>query len=249
MPQHPHNLALLWVHVVGFSSSSIARRRGRGQCAGRKCPSPAGHDGLVEMGCERGSCGVVVACRRPRPASRRGTCGWGTAGVSPVLFCGPEGPRHASLYATAGPAVQGNSGPEGPSSLTPRPRGPRLHGWHSLPKCPGTFLRAGYERGTRPRALRVFAPKRVLAVPHLLRKGLRDLQFPMMPSWWARSTRTSSGHHIAGAVEARVTSTRLCTPPRGYFPADHVARIPGAFTVSILGMPLLYDCIPSVIRI
>jgi hypothetical protein len=110
------------------------------------------------MGCERGSRVVVVACRRPRPASRCGTCGWGTAGVSPVLFCGPEGPRHASLYATAGPAVQGNSGPEGPSSLTPRPRGPRLHGWHSLPKCPGTFLRAGGLRGAGQQAARARSP-------------------------------------------------------------------------------------------
>lgn len=40
------------------------------------------------------------------------TCGWGTAGVSPVLFSDPEGPRHASLYATAGPAARENSGPK-----------------------------------------------------------------------------------------------------------------------------------------
>ena len=67
---------------------------------------------------------------------------WGTARVSPVLFRSPEGPRHASLYATAGPVARENSGPRAVSVL-PRPQGPRLHGWHSLPKCPGTFLRAG----------------------------------------------------------------------------------------------------------
>ena len=71
---------------------------------------------------------------------------WGTARVSPVLFRSPEGPRHASLYATAGPVARENSGPRAVSVL-PRPQGPRLHGWHSLPKCPGTFLRAGDERG------------------------------------------------------------------------------------------------------
>ena len=70
---------------------------------------------------------------------------WGTARVSPVLFKG-QWPRHASLYATAGPTAQVNSGPR--TVFVPlRPWGPRLHGWHSLPRCPGTFLRAGCERG------------------------------------------------------------------------------------------------------
>ena len=48
--------------------------------------------------------------RRGEERDALGTCVWGTDGVSPVLFSGPEGPRHASLYATAGPAARGNSG-------------------------------------------------------------------------------------------------------------------------------------------
>ena len=100
--------------------------------------------------------------RSSRRTRRERTCGWGTARVSPVLLPAPKSRHTHHCNVTAGPAAQETSGRKQPSSLTCGPRGPVLHGWHSLPKCPGTFLRAGNERGPRPAPLRVFAPKACL---------------------------------------------------------------------------------------
>ena len=100
--------------------------------------------------------------RSSRRTRRERTCGWGTARVSPVLLPAPKSRHTHHCNVTAGPAAQETSGRKQPSSLTCGPRGPVLHGWHSLPKCPGTFLRAGNERGPRPTPLRVFAPKACL---------------------------------------------------------------------------------------
>ena len=104
---------------------------------------------------------LVLVCSLPHDISCVQThLGWGTAGVSPVQLSDP--PKEATTRITVRygrTRGAGKLGPQGPSPLTGNPRGPRLHGWHSLPKCPGTFLRAGLMRGDTPRgyaALRVW---------------------------------------------------------------------------------------------
>ena len=91
---------------------------------------------------------LVLVCSLPHISCVQTHLGWGTAGVSPVQLSDP--PKEATTRITVRygrTRGAGKLGPQGPSPLTGNPRGPRLHGWHSLPKCPGTFLRAGDERG------------------------------------------------------------------------------------------------------
>ena len=73
---------------------------------------------------------------------------WGIARVSPVLFRVPRDPNthHCTLWLEP---RRGQTQVAMTVFVIPQPRGPDRHGWHSLPECPGTFLRAISERARK----------------------------------------------------------------------------------------------------
>ena len=131
---------------------------------------------LLSCTCGRPSNGASLCCTAARRSSsrRRERCsGYLCVGHRWSKPCSVQRPRRTTTRITVcygRTRSTGKLGPK-PSSLTPRPRGPRLHGWHSLPKCPGTLPQSGGLRGAgfqgRAHSPCVCSELHVSAVPHL----------------------------------------------------------------------------------
>ena len=119
---------------------------------------------LLVLGVPRGSGRRIIDCaprRLVRLEASDSPGVWGTARVSPVLFKGPKGPDTHDCTVWLG-ARHGQTRARGPSPCA------RIRA--ALAMTAGTRCRdargLSSEQGKRGGALRMLAPKRVLAVPH-----------------------------------------------------------------------------------